>query len=142
MRSHNFVSSGSLLASLIRVLRIHDFCQNRCCSRCSLRSKLAGTLFLTFFSKVFRTSLCKDFICNCAQKGHLLQRRKSVCTYTLHDSRESIGSRKDFIEDLCENMQKTCFFLSCRKDFIDFFFFGENVFAPKKNKPMKSLRQL
>ena len=132
MRIPNFASPESLLTSLSRVLRIHNFCQNRCWPRWSLRSKLAGTLFLTFFSKVFRTSLCKDFICNCAQEGHLLQRRKSVCTYTLHDSRESIGSRKDFIEDLYENMQKTCFFLSCRKDFIEFFFFGENMFAPKQ----------
>ena len=142
VRSHNFVSSGSLLASLIRVLRIHNFCQNRCWPRCSLRSKLAGTLFLTFFSKVFRTSLCKDFIEYSLRRGTCCNVEK-VCAHILCMilGRASALVRIS-LRIRVKKWKKYVFFKVVVRISLAYFFFGANTFLPKKKKSMKSLRQL
>ena len=61
----------------------------------SLRSKLAGKLFGTLFLMIFRARLYKDFQYDCAQKGHFLQRCKSVCSFSIEDSQESTTGCKD-----------------------------------------------
>ena len=55
---------------------------------------------------VFRTRSCKDFICNYAQKGRFLQRRKSACLCGCDDSHKSTTYCKDLDDDARKKTKK------------------------------------